>query len=108
MKQTEKWLPIAQKKAQSELTEARDLIRTIDRFRVFDKDEGLLNERRRLSKKIRDIRFYLKVERFKAIQRGDLPEIEYRPKPRIKEFTPELLVVDSFNSSEKRELLLVS
>jgi hypothetical protein len=27
MKQTEKWLPIAQKKAQSELTEARCLIK---------------------------------------------------------------------------------
>jgi hypothetical protein len=85
MKQTEKWLPIAQKKAQSELTEARCLIRTIDRFRVFDKDEDLLNERRRLSTKIRDIRFYLKVERFKAIQRGDLSATEYRPNPRKKE-----------------------
>lgn len=105
MKQTEKWLPIAQKKAQSELTEARSLIRTIDRFRVFDKDEDLLDERRRLSTKIRDIRFYLKVERFKAIQRGDLSVTEYRPKPQKKEIPEEFLVI---SPAEQRELLLVS
>lgn len=112
MKNTEKWLPITQKKAQSELTFIRQQIRTIDAFYSINHLPGLIELRRPLSDEIRAIRYYLKSERYKAILRKDLPVTQYRPqgKPKDAAFSGLEIVatIEKLTTpTEQRELLLV-
>ena len=108
MKETTNWLKIAEEKARQEITTARFGIRNIDMTRIFDKSADLLEERRRLSSEIKSARRYLREERGKAIQRGDLDPERYRPSPPKPEL-PYIIELDTtLNPAEQRDLLLVS
>lgn len=108
MKQTEKWLPIAQKKAQSELTFLRLQVRAINAFQSINHLPELNEQRRELSSQIRSMRYWLKNERYTAILRGDLSEKEYRPSPPTITKAAEIIPFEPISTETKqRELLLV-
>lgn len=109
MKQTEKWLPIAEKKAQSELTFLRQQIRALDAFYSVNRLPEINQLRRNISGEIRMVRRSLRAERYKAVLRGDLSPEKYRPSPTQKLASAKVIPFESANiDAEQRELLLVS
>jgi hypothetical protein len=109
MKKTEKWLPIAEKKAQSELTFLRQQIRALDAFYSVNRLPEINQLRRNISGEIRMVRSSLRDERYKAVLRGDLSPEKYRPSPTQKPASAEVIPFEPTNTdAEQRELLLVS
>ncbi len=109
MKQTEKWLPIAEKKAQSELTFLRQQIRALDAFQSINHLSEITQQRRIISAAIKIARREFRNEKYKAVLRGDLSPEKYRPSPTQKPASAEVIPFEPTNTdTEQRELLLVS
>lgn len=110
MKQTEKWLPIAQKKAQLELTFLRQQIKALESFQSINHLPEITQQRRLISSDIKLTRRLLREERYKAVLlRGDLPAEMYRPSPPKKPDVADIIPFDlQTTESQQRQLLLVS